>query len=67
MVATAEEAVDLKKKRSALDNFLFTVLSDSNNNSSVSRAGSEQNRTQRDMRTNVLVSSLLLLLIFICS
>ncbi|OVA17306.1 SNF2-related [Macleaya cordata] len=55
MIASAEEAVDLQKKRSELNRF-YWALSRPKNASSSSLIDNEENKKQRDVRAKVVVS-----------
>ncbi|KAK6932900.1 SNF2, N-terminal [Dillenia turbinata] len=55
IIASAEEAVDLQKKKSALNRF-YWKLSQTNNNSHFSSALNEGNKRKRDVGENVMVS-----------
>ncbi|XP_058110678.1 uncharacterized protein LOC131253624 isoform X2 [Magnolia sinica] len=55
MIASAEEAVDLQKKKFALNRF-FGALSQANRSSTVPDISKEENKRQRDVRANVVVS-----------
>lgn len=56
MVTSAEEAVGMQKKKSALNRF-FIALSQSNKISTASNVGNEKSKRKRDVTANIVVIS----------
>lgn len=56
MITSAEEAVGMQKKRSALNRF-FEALSHSSKSSTASSIGNENGKRQRDVTANIVVIS----------